>query len=221
MELLRTCRSIGIKLNKDKLHLHQTEVTYMGHVLSAQGLKPDPAKVQAITEMTSPADVQGVQRLLGMINYLARFLPNLADVIEPLRQLTHQDVEWEWTVRHEQALQAIKQLITSAPVLNYFDPAKQPVLQCDASSSGLGAILLQLGHPVAYASRALTNRTTICTNRKRATCNSVWYGAFPSVYVWTKRGCLDGSQTIGNYCAKTPTVSSTQTAANAPSPPAV
>ena len=92
-----------------------------------------------------------------MITYLAKFLPNLSDVTEPLRRLLDKDVLWHWDATHENALNQVKQLITREPVLRYFDNAKEVTLQCDASESGLGATIMQEGQPVAFSSRALTS----------------------------------------------------------------
>ena len=97
-------------------------------------------------------------RLLGMITYLGKFLPHLSDVTEPLSvRLLDRDVEWHWDDGHEAALNQVKQLITREPVLRYFDNNKEVTLQCDASESGLGAVIMQEGQPVAFSSRALTN----------------------------------------------------------------
>ena len=145
-----------IKLTKDKFRLRVSEAKYMGHVLSAHGIRPDPAKVQAILEMERPRYVEGVRRVLGMVNYLARYTPNLSDLCEQIRQLTRPDIHWDWTFWQEQPLQQIKGAIIVAPVLRYFHPAETTVLQCDASSTGLDAVLMQNGQPVTYASRALT-----------------------------------------------------------------
>jgi hypothetical protein len=71
-------------LNKDKFRLRETEVKYMGHVLTSVILKPDLSKVEAIIQMKSPTDVEGVRRVLGVVNYLARFMPNLSDLCEPM-----------------------------------------------------------------------------------------------------------------------------------------
>jgi hypothetical protein len=154
--LLERCQERGVKLNKGKLRLRESKVTYMGYVLTGNGLKPDPNKVEAILQMTRPQDVEGVRRLLGMINYLSRFMPNLSDMVEPMRQLTRPDIQWEWSSRQELSFQNVKQAIATAPVLRYFNSKARTVLQCDASSTGLGAVLLQEQQPVAYASRALT-----------------------------------------------------------------
>ena len=157
LALLARCREKGVKLNKEKVKLRMSEVPYVGHVLTKDGLKPDPSKIEAIQKMSRPSDVKGVQRIVGLANYLTRFLENLADICEPLRQLTRKDAEWHWNEEHENAFLRIKQVATQAPVLRYFNPAENTVLQCDASDTGLGATLLQNGQPVAYASRSLTD----------------------------------------------------------------
>ena len=132
-------------------------ISFLGHKITKNGLKIDEKKVEAITRMESPTDPAAVQRLQGMVTYLARFLPRLSEVMEPIRKLTHKDVEWEWKEEQENAMNEIKKLVTTAPVLAYYDPRKTLTIQCDASKSGLGAALMQDGQPIAFASRALTN----------------------------------------------------------------
>ncbi|KAK3750477.1 hypothetical protein QZH41_018118 [Actinostola sp. cb2023] len=114
----------------------------------------------AAMKLQTPTDKQGVERLNGAVNYLAKFLPKLSQVMAPIRQLTHKDVEWHWDAVQDRAFEEIKQLVTQAPVLAYYDPQKELVIQCDASSKGLGAVLLQEERPVAYASRCLTDAET-------------------------------------------------------------
>ena len=154
--LLTRCREKGIKLNGDKFRLRQKETTYIGHLLTAEGLKIDPEKVRAVKQMPRPTDVKGIQRLLGMANYLAKFCPHLSDQCEMLRQLTHKDCKWDWTAQHEESFLRLKETITDAPVLKYYNPEEELTVQCDASDTGLGAALMQNGKPVAFASRALT-----------------------------------------------------------------
>jgi hypothetical protein len=98
-----------------------------------------------------------------MVQFLGRWLPHLADMKRPLCQLMRDDVEWTWTTQQENAIRDIKSAIISAPVPRFFDPSKPAVLQCDASSLGLGAVLLQEDQPCAFASRALTDGETRCT----------------------------------------------------------
>jgi hypothetical protein len=92
--LMRRCREKNTTLNADKVKLSCNEVTFMGHLLTDEGLKHDPDKVRAILEMPKPTDVAAVRRLIGFVNYLQIFLPNLSGVCEPLRKLTRKDTAW-------------------------------------------------------------------------------------------------------------------------------
>eukprot|EP00112_Aurelia_sp_Birch-Aquarium-sp1_P000531 Seg1051.5 transcript_id=Seg1051.5/GoldUCD/mRNA.D3Y31 product="Retrovirus-related Pol polyprotein from transposon 17.6" pseudo=true protein_id=Seg1051.5/GoldUCD/D3Y31 len=92
-----------------------------------------------------------------MAKYLGKFLSSLSDICEPLRRLTHKDAVWNWNSEHDEAFQNIKNAVTKAPVLKFFDPNMQIEGQGDASSKGLGFVLLQDGRPVTYTSRALTS----------------------------------------------------------------
>ena len=154
--LFQRCREKNIKLNKEKFDFKSEQVPFIGHLLSRDGVKPDPKKVEAIVNMETPSDVQAVQRLIGMAKYLSKFLPNLSEICQPLRKLTHKDAEWEWKQEQEDAFKALKVAVTQAPVLKYFSPEVQTEGQGDASQNGLGFVLLQNDQPVTYASRALT-----------------------------------------------------------------
>ncbi|MES9973449.1 MAG: RNase H-like domain-containing protein, partial [Candidatus Thiodiazotropha sp.] len=155
-QFLQRCAMKHIKLKPEKLELRRTEVTFHGHLLTTEGIKADPAKIKAVQEMPEPKDEKAVSRLNGMVNYLSRFLPRLAEVMKPIRQLTHKGAEWNWAAEQQQAFQQIKKLISAAPTLAYFDPTVPLVIQCDSSQYGLGAVLLQNERPVDYRSRALT-----------------------------------------------------------------
>ena len=153
---LDRCRERGIKLNPDKLDFKKEEVKFMGHIIASDGLKVDPDKVAAIANMPVPENVEALQRFVGMVKYLAKFLPSLSDMSEPLRRLTHKNCEWKWGSEQQAAFDMIKRKVCEAPVLKYFDPKCATEGQGDASQNGLGFVLLQNGQPVAYASRALT-----------------------------------------------------------------
>ena len=103
-------------------------------------------------KMENPQNVEEAQRLQGTVNYLARFMPRLSEVMEPIRSLTRSNTEWEWTELQENSMKEIKRMVTEAPILAFYDPAKELVIECDASQKGLGAVLMQQGRPITYAS---------------------------------------------------------------------
>ena len=116
-------------------------------------------KVKALTEMPQPENSAAIRRFLGMVNYLARFIPHLSDLCEPLRKAMNNEY-WQWTEECTEAFRKTKEEIANATVLRYFNPQEQAVIQCDASSTGLGAVLLQQGQPIVFASRALSRAET-------------------------------------------------------------
>src|SRR6218665_239095 len=129
----------------------------MGHELTANGLRPDPKKVQAIRQMPPLTDRAGVLRLLGIATYLAKFCPNFSDATSKIRELLPQDAEFMWDPNtHGAALEKVKELLSTAPILQYYDVRKPIVIQSDASQSGIGTVVLQYGMPVEYASQAMT-----------------------------------------------------------------
>ena len=128
----------------------------MGVTLTDKGVKPDPQKQDSIQAMPALTNKEEVRRLLGVVTYLSRFSEALSTKSAPLRTLLKNDVAFTWEANEQQAFDEIKALISSAPLLKYFNPDLPVEIQTDASSSGLGACLMQGGQPVQYASRALT-----------------------------------------------------------------
>ena len=147
---------MNLKLNGKKLKFKMDSVPYMGHLLTRDGVKPDPRKIEAITQMPRPENPKAILRLLGSVNYLSRFLPKLSEAAEPLRRLTKNDVPWHWESHQENAYQEVLKLMATAPVLKYYDVTQEVTIQADSSEKGLGAVLLQNGQPVTFASRALS-----------------------------------------------------------------
>jgi hypothetical protein len=94
---------------------------------------------------------------MGMVNYLAKFIPNLSNVTVPLRELLKKDTAWHWEEIHQKAFEEIKSRVTAEKILQYYDVSKPVVLSVDSSSYGLGACLLQEERPVSYASRSLNS----------------------------------------------------------------
>ena len=112
--------------------------------------------MEAIKQLPSPTNITDLQKVLGIITYLAPFIPHLSDLTAPMRDLLKKESEYQWTASHQKALKKIKDLICKEMFLTYFNPSKETSLQVDASNKGLGAVLLQDGKPIAFASKALT-----------------------------------------------------------------
>ena len=156
IKLLDRCRERNLKLNRQNLQLKCLETSFIGHVLTPEGVKPGPRKVDAELKMERPNEVAAGRRLVGLMNYLSKLLIKFSELCEPLRRLTHKDIEWSWSAVQEEAFQSIKRAVTSAPVLKYSNSADPVEDQGDASSIGIGFVLMQNGQPVSYSSRALT-----------------------------------------------------------------
>lgn len=157
LNLLKRADENGLRFNKAKCKFRVAEVKYIGHTLHADGLRPDEEKICAITQMPTPESKQALMRFIGMVQYLAKLIPNLSEISAPLRILLQGDTEWHWQELQQRSFEVLKKLITEAPTLKYFDVNKPVSLSVDASQDGIGAVILQDGRPVAYGSRALTD----------------------------------------------------------------
>ena len=154
--LLETARKSNIHLNYDKLACKKTEVDFFGKTYTTDGCKPAQSKVSAISEMPSPTSKKQVQSFIGMVNYLSKFLARLSELAEPIRELCKDKVPFNWGPEHQDVFKQIKHEIVRGPILAYYNPTKETVLQTDASVKGLGACLLQDQKPVYFTSKALT-----------------------------------------------------------------
>lgn len=159
-KVLQRCREANLKLNKEKARIAVDEVTYVGHRISKEGTLPDEKKVKAIMEMPKPQNKKDIERFLGLVQYVGKFIPNLSDITSPIRHLMKQETEWQWSDEQDKAVETIKKLITSAPTLKHYDPQKELTISADASKDGIGAVLLQEGSPIEYAARSMTEAET-------------------------------------------------------------
>ena len=120
-------------------------------MLTREGLKQDPDKVKSITQMKVPEDRKALQRFLGMVTYLSKFVPKLSELGAPINDLIKKDNAWMWDSMQQKVFEEIKSAIANPPVLKFYVPV---TLSWDSSQSGIGAVS-QNGIPIAYASRAM------------------------------------------------------------------
>ena len=160
-QVLHRLAEYGLRLQKEKCEFLKEEVEFLGHIINKDGLQPVPSKVKAITEAPAPTNVGELRSYLGMVQYYARFLPNLATELQPLHDLLKDKIPWAWTSRCQAAFDKTKKMLVSAQVLAHYDSSLPVRLECDASSVGLGAVISHVmpdgsHRAIAFASRTLT-----------------------------------------------------------------
>ena len=174
IQFLETTRKNGLRLNKEKLQFKQTEVSFFGHLWSTKGISPDPKKIKSILEMNFPEDKETMHSFLGLVNFLNRYSPQLAELSSPLRDLIQKDAHYRITDIHKQAFASIKSEFSAKITLPYFSKDKETLLQTDASKKGFGAVLIQDNKPVYFASRTLTPSEKNYQNLERKCMAAVW-----------------------------------------------
>ena len=154
-------RQANLKLKPSKCHFAETSVNFLGFVVSANGISPDPDKIFAVQSFPRPKSVKDVRSFLGLANYYRRFVHNFAKISSPLNRLTRKDIVFVWTPECEEAFLDLKRRLCSAPILAYPDFNQPFHLYTDASQSALGYILGQCINGkecvIAYGGRELNN----------------------------------------------------------------
>jgi len=145
-------------------------------------------KTDAIINMLRPENKAALHRLLGMATYLASFCPNYSQITAPLRQLLARDNEFIWDDRYSEALPKLKELLTTPPVLGYYSPKQDLTVQADASQNSLGAVLMQDGRVIEYASRAMTEIEQRYANIEKELLSIVFALERFHTYVYARQG---------------------------------
>ena len=165
-------RDAGLKLKPKKCAFLKSEVRYLGHVVSREGISTDPAKIDKVADWPIPTCTKEVQQFLGFANYYRRFIREFSQIAKPLHRLTERNFKFKWTPECQQSFEELKVKLTTTPILAYPDYNKPFLLDTDASDVGIGAVLSQRdeeGHEkvVAFASRSLTKaERKYCVTRR-------------------------------------------------------
>lgn len=166
--IVESIGSVDLKLNTEKCKLRQTELPFLRQVINKVGVWPDPVKVSAINKLSPLQNVQELRRALGMINYLGRYIPDLATVGQPLYELLKSKSAWMWSPAQQ----------VTSPTLVSYDAKRSTVVSADASSYGIGGVLLQLHgedwRPVVFCSTWLSDAETRYTQIEKECLAPVW-----------------------------------------------
>jgi len=169
--VLKRLEDARLRLKGKKCHLLQTKVSYLGHVVSGEGIATDPAKVKSVKEWQTPTSVHDVRCFMGLASYYRKFIPEFSEIVRPLSRLTEKNARFLWGQEQENAFCLLKERLISAPVLAYPDPDVPFILDTDASNFGMGAVLSQVQggqeRVISYASKSLSKaERRYCTTRK-------------------------------------------------------
>ena len=158
--VLKRIEDNRITLNIEKCQFAKEKFQFFGHLIGKGGIEADPSKVETITPMEAPTNISELRRFLGMVNQMGKYLPNVAQTSKALNDLLSKDTAWMWNSAQKDAFETIKRQLVSTPVLAIYDPQLQTKVIADASSYGIGAVMVQkhlegTWNPVAFISRAL------------------------------------------------------------------
>ncbi|GBN12921.1 Transposon Ty3-I Gag-Pol polyprotein [Araneus ventricosus] len=176
--VLRCIQEAGLILNPKKCLFGAKEIKILGHLVSGEGIKPDPDKIKAVQDFPTPKNMQDVKSFLGLCSYYRRFIKDFCHRAQPLQVLLKNNSKFMWTELQEEAFGDLKSALISEPILSLFDETAPTELHTDASGYGIGAVLVQQQdgkeRVIAYASRTLTKPETNYSTTERECLAAVW-----------------------------------------------
>ena len=138
---LAALKEYGMKLRLDKCEFFQQQVTYLGQIISADGLKTSQERVTAIIKILTSENVKQLESFIGKLTYYGKFIPSLSSIFAPLNRLRRHDAEWDWSAQCDQAFIQLKEMLAQKTRLVYYDQTMPITLAADASSHGIGDII--------------------------------------------------------------------------------
>ncbi len=158
--VLKRFQQANLKLKPSKCQFLRTEVTFLGHVVSQDGIRPDPANTDRVRTWPTPRTPTQVRSFLGLCSYYRRFVKNFAKIAAPLHRLTQKGATFDWSLECEDAFTSLRDALTHPPIMAYPDPSQPFIIYTDASHAAIGCVLSQTHNRqervVAYASHVLT-----------------------------------------------------------------
>ena len=190
-DVLNRVRNAGLKLNKEKCQFNQTKLEFLGHIIAENGIEISPNKIYAILKLKTLGNVSELRRVLGLVNFVTKFIPNAQTNLTPLNELLKKGVCWQWSNDRQRAFNEIKQSLCRAPALAYFDPNKDTLVSADSSAYAMGGVLLQrhgkIVRPLAYCSRSLLPSEKNYAPIEKEVLASVWVCEKFHIYIHSDR----------------------------------
>ncbi|UYV78188.1 hypothetical protein LAZ67_16000412, partial [Cordylochernes scorpioides] len=179
LQLVLSCiQKAGLSLNHKKCLFGSRRIKILGHLVDANGIHPDPDKVEAVSKFPRPRNISELKSFLGLCSYYRRFIENFAGKARSLHDLLKTEKQFYWDAAQEKAFEVLKTALISEPVLGHFDESADTHLHTDASGRGIGAVLLQIQggkeRPIAYASRSLTKAENNYSTTEKECLAVVW-----------------------------------------------
>lgn len=186
--------SHGVTINTRKCEFGKREVVFMGHRLSGAGISPSEDKVEAVKSFREPRSTEELRSFLGLVNYLGKFIPDLATLTTPLRELLRKDARFQWNKEQKQAFCKIKAILANPSNLGYYSPLDKTILIADASPTGLGAVLIQekdgQKRVICYISKGLSETEKAYAQNEKEALALVWSAERLEMYLRGKEFLL-------------------------------
>lgn len=177
-EVFERLDKFNLKIQPDKCEFMHKQVMYLGHLITNEGIKPDPRKIEVLNNYPVPKNQKDIKAFLGFVGYYRRFIKDFAKIARPLTMLLKKDTEFNWTSSQQESFTYLKNALKSEPILQYPDFSEEFILTTDASAYAIGSVLSQgtppNDLPIAYASRSLNHAESNYSTTERELLAIVW-----------------------------------------------